>query len=584
MKILDIFYSVLLVAVLLLQGCANDEQNVSQIIIDYPSATIRVGDELALKATVIPETITDKVEWMSEDNDVATVSEDGVVTAVGEGATSIVASLGDVVAKCELTVSEGGISGVIIDEEHIELMLDESFTLTATVIPGNTSAVEWESSDASVATVSDEGTVTAVSYGEAIITARCGDGSAECTVSVVERPVESVTLDYEEYDLIMKRSFQLNATVFPENADNRTVTWESSDESVAIVSESGEVTGLSIGSAYIIASSGMKKVRCKVNVLGIPVESIVLNATELELGVGARYKLTATVLPEDAEDKKVTWSTSDESVVSLYFGSAAGDITAQSYGEAIITAECSGVKATCTVKVVRSEYNVGDYYYSDGSCSEEYDSSKDCIGMVLWVGDPTEKDEALKADHPECTHGLVISLDEVTDVIWQENHTELPETVNDWILANTEYQSVLIDNYRDDAQMRQQRGYMNTKALEAYNAAAENSSHRVVIAEEVAKYRETVPLPAGTSGWYVPSVKELTLLSYDGDENICWIYGDEVQNAINSKMSQASIGTQLTNKYWASNESTNGKAFWKNQMISERPKDTSLSIRFVFAF
>ena len=328
------------------------DASVSKIELNQNSAEMKVGETVSLTATVYPEYATDKtVTWSSSDESVATVSATGEVSAIALGEAVITASNGAVKAECKVTVVATPVESIELNLIASSLKVGEKVQLTATVSPADATdrTVTWSSSDESVATVSATGEVTAVALGEAIITASNGAVKAECKVTVVVTPVESIELNLTASSLKVGEKVQLTATVNPADATDKTVTWRSSDESVATVSATGEVTAVALGEAIITASNGAVKAECKVTVVVTPVESIELNLTASSLKVGEKVQLTATVNPADATDKTVTWSSSDESVATV---STTGEVTAVALGEAVITASNGAVKAECKVTVV----------------------------------------------------------------------------------------------------------------------------------------------------------------------------------------------------------------------------------------
>ena len=150
--------------------------------------------------------------------------------------------------------------------------------------------------------------------------------------------------------LAVGESITLTATVSPDNATNKSVTWSSDDEAVATVDENGNVSANSVGTATITATADGVTAECTIIVEEkvIPVESITLNKTEAEIFVGAEEKLTATVLPEDATNKDVTWTSSDTTIATV---DSNGKVTAKSVGTAAIKAKAGDKSATCTIKV-----------------------------------------------------------------------------------------------------------------------------------------------------------------------------------------------------------------------------------------
>ena len=135
----------------------------------------------------------------------------------------------------------------------------------------------------------------------------------------------------------------------PEDATDKTVTWTSSDETVAIVAN-GVVTALKAGKATITAKSGEVSATCEitVNAKVIPATGISLDKTTAEMIEGEILTLTATVTPEDATDKTVTWTSSDETVAIV----KDGVVAALKAGKATITAKAGDVSATCEITVI----------------------------------------------------------------------------------------------------------------------------------------------------------------------------------------------------------------------------------------
>ncbi|MDE6737241.1 MAG: Ig-like domain-containing protein [Treponemataceae bacterium] len=261
------------------------------------------------------------------------------------------------VIGCEQDPAPVVVERVMLNMTELTLMRGETARLTAAVMPENADnkTVTWQSSDTSVVTVGNDGTVTAVNAGTATITARAGDKTAVCAVTVNEitvnpEPVavESVALDKETLTLMRGETGKLTATVLPENANGRTVAWSSSDEAVVTVGNDGTVTAHSAGTATVTAQAGDKTAACAVTVNPIPVTDITLSAPTLTLTPGTTSKLTATVMPENADDTTVTWSSSDEAVVTV---GNDGTVTTIAEGTVTITAKAGGKAAECTVSV-----------------------------------------------------------------------------------------------------------------------------------------------------------------------------------------------------------------------------------------
>lgn len=243
----------------------------------------------------------------------------------------------------------------------------------------------------------------------------------------------------------------------------------------------------------------------------VKVESVTVTPTELTLEIEQTSAITAVVLPEEAK-ATVVWTSSDEAVATV---AEDGTVTAVAAGQATITATAEEKSASCqvTVNAPVPAPEVGNFYYSDGTWSAEVDNTKSIIGIVFWTGDPTVTDPALKKDHPDCVHGLVVSIDqEQNPVPWQENYEAYGKCVFEWVEANaTEFESPK-SNTDLDAPLQKIKGYNNTKAIEAFNAAEENAQWPVEAVAKVVEYRSMVPAPRNSSDWFLPSAKELSLL------------------------------------------------------------------------
>ncbi len=250
-----------------------------------------------------------------------------------------------------ITPSTIAVSSVSLSKTEADLVIGNTLQLTATVNPSNATekTVTWTSSNTTVATVTPTGLITAKAEGSSNITASCGGKSATCKITV-KKPtvaVTSVELDKTEITLDADEIYTLKATVKPDDATDKTVTWASSKTDVAIVDNNGKVTGVNNGVASITATSGGKSASCKVNVV-VTVKSVSLSQTTATIAVGQDpLTLTATVSPANAADKTVTWISSNPSVATVNNGV----VTAIDAGITTITAEASGMTAACEVTV-----------------------------------------------------------------------------------------------------------------------------------------------------------------------------------------------------------------------------------------
>ena len=338
---------------------------VTSIALDRTSHEMTEGDEFTLTVTINPSNATNKnVSWKSSNTSVATVSN-GKVTAVKAGSATITVTTedGSKTATCEVTVNAKvyPVTSIVLDKTSHEMTEGDEFTLTATINPSNATKknVGWKSSNTSVATVSN-GKVTAVKAGSATITVTTEDGSktatCEVTVNAKVYPVTGVSLNQTSVSLTEGDDFDLTATVYPSNATNKKVTWSSSDTSVASV-KNGMVVAIKPGTAIITVTTedGNKTATCEIIVSErfYPVTGVSLNVTNATLTIGETLVLTATVLPSNATNKNLTWSSSNETVATVIDGK----IHALTIGSATITVKTEYGKFSSTCNVIVKHVN-----------------------------------------------------------------------------------------------------------------------------------------------------------------------------------------------------------------------------------
>lgn len=214
---------------------------------------------------------------------------------------------------------------VTVSADKTALKIGQKLQLTAAVLPelATDKAVEWGVSDNSIATVSTSGEVTAAAAGKTTVTATAKDGSkvfGSIEITVSDYLVESVEIIASKTNLDPGEKTQLSVNVLPADAKNKEVTWQSSDEEVAVVSEEGEVTALTAGVTYVTATSKdgtniSDQIGIVVNY--IPIESITITAESTSLDVKQTVSLNAQILPANATLKSLTWTSSNEKVVSV---------------------------------------------------------------------------------------------------------------------------------------------------------------------------------------------------------------------------------------------------------------------------
>ena len=334
---------------------------VTGVSLSKSETALTVGASETLTATVSPENANNKnVSWKSDDTAVATVDQNGKVTAVGEGEAIITATTedGKYTATCTVKVSPAPVAanGVTLTPDKTTLNVGEKQTLTATVLPAyaTNKNVTWVSSDTSVATV-ENGVVTAVGKGTATITVTTEDGGYTATCEVtVKLPVSAVTLNETSTALVVGNTKQLTATVAPANADDSTVTWKSGNTNVATVDQTGKVTAVGVGTTTITATAGGKSATCTVTVTAkpVPIEAIALR--DAAVSVGGTIQLESVFTPADTTQRDVIWTSSDRTIATV---DANGRVRGVAEGKVTITVTSTAdrsITASCTVTVTKN--------------------------------------------------------------------------------------------------------------------------------------------------------------------------------------------------------------------------------------
>lgn len=253
-----------------------------------------------------------------------------------------------------------------------------------------------------------------------------------------------------------------------------------------------------------------------------------------------------------------------------------------------------GGQQAITSKEIKTSYTAtdlkpGDYYYNDGTWSDgglrriHHDgtgggagsvspvNSKTVMGIIFWVGNPTEPihnngtaftdfgDPALRNEKPQCIHGLVVALEDVSAAMkWQNTASSISS-------AGTSYESITTNDGANDA-LNKLRGYNNTQVIRAYNTSVGSSSpHLVLPMQAIDNWAENNLAPVSSSGWYFPSEKELTLLC-GRDVNNLWLYnsgGTGMRNIVDTAMENVSGAMTIsqTIAYWSSSEDSNSNAW-----------------------
>ena len=352
-KILRYIY-IIMITVILNISIVNAE--VSGITLKKSETTLGIGYTETLKYELPAGLNSSNIVWKTSNPKVATV-QNGKVTAISEGTTTIYALLNGYTSTCTVTVSSNyvAVTGISINKSNLNILVGNTENLTSTIQPSNATNkdVIWKSTNPEVATI-ENGKVTAKKVGKTNIIVSSSGYSATCIVNVVDTVnLEGITLNKTSINIKELESETLKIIYNPSNATNTKVTWKSSNQNIVTVDNNGKITAVKPGSATItvISNDGGHVSTCKVTVEALTknVTNITLDKKELNIVAGEKATLKVTVNPSYAENKNVKWESSDEKIVTV----ENGEILALKKGTAEIKviSEDGNKEAICVVNV-----------------------------------------------------------------------------------------------------------------------------------------------------------------------------------------------------------------------------------------
>lgn len=321
-----------LIAIIILLLLCEKKVNASDFFLSQIRVIMNVGETIDLDVIGTEQ----KEKWSSYNENIATVTEQGVVKAVRKGKTTIAVRVGLMIRKCIVSVVDADIK---LNKKSASIYSGGTSTNTIqlkAMVKGAQKAVAWKSSDESVAIVDANGKVTSVAPGIVIITAMANGKEDNCVITVKE---SSIILDTDSLQLGVKgQGSSIKLKTFVTGSSNK-IKWTTSNKKVAVVSD-GKVTGKSSGTAIITATANGISTNCTVTVIK---DSVALNLEKETLYVGE----SKTLKTNAGKNETVYWSSSDEKVVTV----ENGKVTATGVGTAVVSAEKQGTVDSCVFLV-----------------------------------------------------------------------------------------------------------------------------------------------------------------------------------------------------------------------------------------
>lgn len=395
------------------------------------------GDTYQISAvTTTPDTATNPGtrKYVSSNGGIIGVNNTGYVTAnnVGEATVTIYSWLG--YYDCKTTtvsfkVTEkptSAVTGITLsNEEGFDLIGDEEITLTATITPdeAKTEELKWTASNDNVILE-----VSSDTYSCKVIGNKAGTATITCSninkdvsksveATVLSDVVTEINLAVESIEVELEDTYTISTTLTPNYLTNKYLTFTSSDETIATVSEDGEITTLKEGTATITIENedGTVSKTFTITVKSKNITNIVLPTGDIKIKPNGSTKINVTITPSDADVNELVWSSSDESVVKV---SEDGTVTAVKIGEATITVKNADGSVSKQIKVIvdsnlcehtnKEALEDGAYFCRD--CDKVITKNntkmtlKDYIDSLNSTVDPTS-----------CNHENKIKLDDYAD-------------------------------------------------------------------------------------------------------------------------------------------------------------------------
>jgi uncharacterized protein YjdB len=338
---------------------------VASITVRPDDNNVVVGQTTQLTAELRDGTgalLTDRlITWSSSNASIASVTSQGVVTAVAPGSAIITASVDARSASVDVVVTARPASAVILSPGLVTIFSGQSLQLSALVtddrgqlLPGR--PISFASNNTQVATVSSTGVVTGITGGIVTITATSEGASGSATITVTPEPVAILAVSPATATLFVGQTLQLsviarNAAGQSLSLTGRSVSWSSSTPALTSVSSGGLVTALAPGTGVVVLTVDGRQASATLTVNVVPVASVVVSPTAPNVTVGQTVQLTATPMSATGQPltgRVTTWSTSAGTVATV---SSSGLVTGVAAGSAVITATSEGKSGSATVTV-----------------------------------------------------------------------------------------------------------------------------------------------------------------------------------------------------------------------------------------
>lgn len=340
---------------------SSDTVLVTDVKVDKPSISLEEGKTSEIKVDVLPSNATNKsVDWKSSNEKVAVVSSKGVVEAIGVGnaVVTVTTQDGNKSASVNVTVTKkvedlDSVCKSVLEKGFSKKSYTLTFLQAINVKYFNDYLVKdlitWSSSDPSIVKVDRKGNVLAIGTGKAYVSVSCNNKVYDrIEINAIKRDsvkASKITLSPSSLTINVGVTKSVSATVTPKNASVKNLKWDSSDNTIAKVNSKGQITGVKAGKATISVSTADGSATASMNVVvkssgsttkpstSVGVKTINVYPTSMYLSVGSTGYIDAVVLPENASNNKILYSSSNTKVATV---NKYGTVKAVGAGTAVI--------------------------------------------------------------------------------------------------------------------------------------------------------------------------------------------------------------------------------------------------------
>ena len=381
-KILAILMIIIIILGSLFLYCLFKPIDIKEITIINQNTNLKYGDKINLKIEITPNNATNKnVIWTSSNSELVSVDQNGNVEVIKniDGSAIITATTVDEnkQASIEITVKKIDsiikVTGIKLSADSTTLNYNQSTQLKAIISPNNATNqnVTWTSSNSELVSVDQNGNVKAIKNidGYSLITATTVDGNKQASIRINTKKVDNtikvtgIKLSADSTTLNYNQSTQLKAIISPNNATNQNVIWTSSNSELVSVDQNGNVKTIKNIDGYSLITAttvdgnkqasiriNTKKVDNTIKVTGIKINNS--SSGTLYLNNSNYINLTHTIIPNNATNQNVTWTSSNTAVATV---NSNGNVTAKSIGSTTITVKTNDGNYTATYKLTVKE-------------------------------------------------------------------------------------------------------------------------------------------------------------------------------------------------------------------------------------